>query len=120
MRAASEIIDHHVLPFPIPFLFICYLHAAVSAHQQGLNKGFLLLLLDINRVESTICVPPKLLLTLCPHWEIPFKTHVSIHTLVPLTLPPVHPHAIIYIQCYRSPPFLLSLALHPMSSFFSA
>ena len=99
IRAASEIIDI-MCSSPSPFFSeqSLYIHAAMSDHQQGLNNVFLLLLLDINRVKSTICVPPKLLLTLCPHWEIPLKSYLSIHALVPLTLPPMHPCSVIYIH----------------------
>ena len=59
----KSVITHSSPPSPSPSPFfsehsVC-IHAAVSAHQQGLHKGFLLLLLDINRVEKYYLCPSQ-------------------------------------------------------------
>lgn len=118
MRAASEIIDH-VLPFPSPFFseHSVYIHTAVSAHQQGLNKGFLLLLLDINRVEKHYLCPSQ-----TPAHTLPL-TGKFLSKLMCLSTP-LYPWP--YLLCiltpssiftYHFPPFLLSLALIPWVPF---
>lgn len=114
MRAASEIIDH-VLPFPIPFLFqsipCTYIQLCQPINRDSI-RVFCCYYLILTELKSTICVPPKLLLTLCPHWEI-FKTHVSIHTLAlldPTSCASSHHHLYSRIT---SRLFLLSLALIP-------
>ena len=72
--------------------------------------------LILTELKSTICVPSKLLLTLCPHWEIPFKSYLSIHALIPLTLPPMHPRSVIYIHV-SFPAFFFCLWLLPRVPF---
>ena len=87
------------LPHPLSFQSIpcTYMQPCQPINRDSIMV-FCYYYLILTELKSTICVPPKLLLTLCPHWEIPFKTHLFIHALVPLTLPPMHPCSIIYIH----------------------